>query len=190
MRRKVVAGRPGSRTKRKPSEPRVASNTVSTPHPGEASNTGAAGEESSAPEDVGCFVSGSAFTERLMQFEACLFRLVPQAIRVYTEDLESRDSRARARTATRLLQGVGLFRKAGMDRFFKTLMLTEEERRLIHLGELADMIINREREKVRRVAPAGITTAEESGKSVSGSTSSKSGTNAPADATKDSSSSH
>ena len=91
-------------------------------------------------------LSEEQVVETLRTCQQHMLSLVPKAITAYAAALDADDPRTKLTAATKLLEGVGLFRGGGIEQVLETTAAADqmqEERRFISLGVLFDMVLNK-----------------------------------------------
>lgn len=89
-------------------------------------------------------LSRQEVAEMIARYQSQVLMMVPKAISAYAEVLESDDLRLKAATATKLLEGSGIFHREGIERAVevaKSVDERREEERWMALGQIADLAI-------------------------------------------------
>jgi hypothetical protein len=121
---------------------------VITRHMSGQSNRRIAREERIDPETVGRILSQQEVAQRIAQYQTRLFNLVPTAISVYEDALNSDDLPLATATATKLLEGTHVLSKGGIE---ETLNIASkaspeaerEQKKLLVYGQMIDMVIQK-----------------------------------------------
>jgi hypothetical protein len=117
---------------------------VITRHIGGESNRRIAAEESINRETVGRILSQPEVVQMIGQYRSRLLEMVPKAISVYDHILDSDDERVKAAAATKLLEGLQVFPRAGVEQ--GTAEPDHDQKRLIVLGQMLELaLFKRER---------------------------------------------
>jgi hypothetical protein len=101
-------------------------------------------------DTVGRILSQQEVVETIARYQSRLLDIVPKAIGAYEEALASDDLHLAAATATKLLEGMQVLHKGGLD---KTLQMAkraspesnEQERRLLMLGQIMEGMLEKSR---------------------------------------------
>jgi hypothetical protein len=121
---------------------------VITRHMSGQSNRRIAREERIDPETVGRILTQQEVAQRIAQYQARLFNLVPTAISVYEDALNSDDLPLATATATKLLEGTHVLSKGGIE---ETLSIASkaspeadrEQKKLLVYGQMIDMAVKK-----------------------------------------------
>ena len=112
---------------------------VVTRHIGGESNRRIAAEESINRETVGRILSQPEVVQMIVQYRSRLLAMVPKAISVYEHILDSDDERVKAAAATKLLDGLQVFPRAGVEQ--GTAEPDRDQKRLLMLGQMMEMVL-------------------------------------------------
>jgi hypothetical protein len=101
-------------------------------------------------DTVGRILSQQEVVETIARYQSRLLEMVPKAITVYDEALESDDLHLATATATKLLEGMQVLHKGGIE---QTLQLasraspevSQNQRRLLLLGQIMDGMLEKSR---------------------------------------------
>lgn len=115
------------------------------------SNRQIAREEGLDRETVGRVLAQPEIKQMITQYRSQLLSMVPKAIDAYDEALDSDDLRLKAAMATKLLEGFQVF---GSGEEQANPELDREQRRLLFLGQLTDMMLTKNR-RYSTPLPAG-----------------------------------
>ena len=103
------------------------------------SNRSIANEEGIDRETVTRILSQQEVKRMIAQYQSQLLSMVPRAVSAYDEVFRSDDLRLKAATATKLFEGFQVFSVQEPDAH----ELDQEQRRLVFLGQLTDMMLNK-----------------------------------------------
>jgi hypothetical protein len=139
------------------------------------SNRRIAGEEHIDPETVGRILSRQEVAQMIAGYQSNLLIMVPKAIDAYNEALESDDLRLKAAMATKLLEGVGVFHRDGIERTIEAAQAADrhrEEQRLQVMGEMMDLMLQQKQRNGVNIPPEIERAGEEARKRIEGTTTS------------------
>jgi hypothetical protein len=91
-------------------------------------------------------LSEEEVVETIATCQKYMLSLLPKAITAYAAALDADDPRTKLTAATKLLEGVGLFRSGGIEQVLETTATAdqkEKERRLVFLGLAMDLMLNK-----------------------------------------------
>ncbi len=136
--------------RRGPYTPEPVQARVVSRHMSGESVRGIARAESIGRDTVGRILSQQEVVETIARYQSRLLDMVPKAIGVYHEALQSDDLHLAAATATKLLEGMQVLHKGGIE---QTIQLAnraspesnQEQRRLLMLGQIMDGMLERSR---------------------------------------------
>ena len=101
-------------------------------------------------DTVGRILSQQEVVEAIARYQSRLLDLVPKAIGVYDEALASDDLHLAAATATKLLEGLQVLHKGGIEQTIRVASLAspesnQKQRRLMMLGQILDGMLEKSR---------------------------------------------
>src|SRR5205807_421954 len=103
------------------------------------SNRQIASEEKIDRETVSRILSQQEVTELIAQYQSRLLSIVPKAIRVYEEALDSDDLRLAFAAATKLMERIHVLGNGFVEQ--PALQADERQRRIQLLGEITEMML-------------------------------------------------
>jgi hypothetical protein len=134
--------------KRGPYTPAPVRSRVIARHINGQSNRDIAIVEGIDRDTVGRILSQREVVQMIAQHQARLLRMVPKAIEVYDKALESDDERVRVAAATKVLEGLQVFHKGGIEQTMEIAHraspeAAREQQRLLLLGGLTSMTLEK-----------------------------------------------
>lgn len=138
---KVAKCRQTQPTRRGPYTPEPVRGRVVARHVTGQSNRQIASEEKIDRATVSRILSQREVAELTAQYRSRLLSMVPKAINVYEEALASKDLRIAGAAATKLLEGLGVLPKGGIEQ--STVEVNRAQQKHIVLGQFTEVMLSK-----------------------------------------------